>query len=205
MNKQELYCNVRRKKYSKYNSYNPDHNETRKAPNILNRNFEAEKFSQKWVTDITEIKLFNKKYYLSPILDLHNREIISYTFHNRPTVKLVMDMLEDAIEKTENVENLILHSDQGFHYRSNEYIDRLKDVKIVQSMSRKGNCFDNAVIENFFGHLKCEFVYLEEFKSIEEFTIKLHEYMYWYNNKRTKSKLNGLSPIEFRTQSTNVA
>src|SRR5699024_7707766 len=113
--------------------------------------FHADKPNEKWVTDITEFKLFGEKLYLSPILDLFNGEIITYTIGNRPTYSLVSDMLDKSFERLGKEDKLILHSDQGWHYQMKQYHHSLKQKGITQSMSRKGNCYDNAVIENFFG------------------------------------------------------
>ncbi|HBB6806739.1 TPA: IS3 family transposase, partial [Enterococcus faecium] len=141
------------------------------------------------------------KIYLSPILDLFNGEIISYSISTSPTYKLIEEMLQQAIKKKGTEGSLILHSDQGWQYQMPQYQKKLKENNIIQSMSRKGNCLDNSVIENFFGVLKSEFFYREKFRSIEIFQSKLNEYIRWYNNKRIKLKLNGLSPVEYRKQS----
>ena len=191
-----LICKVRKKKYRSYKGVIG-----RIAPNILERDFEAVKPNQKWATDVTEFSLFGIKSYLSPIIDLYNGEIISYNITYRPTLDLVIDMVDIAFEKIPDNTNLILHSDQGWHYQHSNYRNRLKNKGIRQSMSRKGNCLDNAVIENFFGLLKSELLYLQQFNSIEHFQIELEEYISYYNNKRIKSKLNGLSPVKYRTQS----
>ena len=175
------------------------------APNVLDRNFNAEKPNQKWVTDITEFKLFGEKLYLSPILDLFNGEIITYTIGSRPTYSLVSDMLEKSFERLTDEDELILHSDQGWHYQMKQYRHALKEQGITQSMSRKGNCYDNAVIENFFGIMKSEFLYLNEFESIDHFKQELEEYMNYYNNKRIKTKLKGKSPIQYRTLAQQAA
>ena len=196
MKKLGLICKVRMKKYRSYKG-----EIGRIAPNILDRNFEAVKPNQKWATDVTEFSLFGTKSYLSPIIDLYNGEIISYNITYRPTLDLVIDMVDAAFEKISDNTNLILHSDQGWHYQHTNYRYRLKQKGIRQSMSRKGNCLDNAVIENFFGLLKSELLYLQKFNSIEHFKIELEEYISYYNNKRIKSKLNGLSPVKYRTQS----
>ena len=147
------------------------------APNILNRNFKAEKLNEKWVTDMTEFKLFGEKLYLSPILDLYNGEIITYTIGSRPVYSLVSTMLDQAFEKVTDKDKLLIHSDQGWHYQMKQYRHALKQHGITQSMSRKGNCYDNAVIENFFGIMKSEFLYLKEFESVEHFKLELDKYM----------------------------
>lgn len=180
----DLKCMVRIKKYRSYKG------EVGKiAPNILKRDFHASAPNQKWTTDITEFSLFGAKLYLSPILDMYNGEIISYNISERPVLGQVMDMLDKAFEKIPDNTNLIFHSDQGWQYQHKQYQKRLKDKGIQQSMSRKGNCLDNSVMENFFGLLKSELLYLRDFESIDEFKIELENYIDYYNNKRIKEKL----------------
>ncbi|SFC43178.1 Integrase core domain-containing protein [Bacillus sp. 491mf] len=183
-----MKCLVRMKKYRSYKG-----TVGKIAPNILDRNFKAEKPNKKWVTDITEFKLFGEKLYLSPILDLYNGEIITYTIGSRPTYSLVSEMLEQSFERLSEDDELLLHSDQGWHYQMKKYRDALKERGITQSMSRKGNCYDNAVIENFFGIMKSEFLYLKEFESVDQFKRELVKYIDYYNHKRIKAKLKGLS------------
>ena len=149
MKKLGLVCRVRMKKYRSYKG------EVGKiAPNLLNRDFHAEKPNQKWVTDVTEFSLFGKKLYLSPILDLHSNDLVSYTISDRPVLSMVTTMLNEAFAKIPDGTNLILHSDQGWQYQHKQYQRMLREKGVRQSMSRKGNCLDNAVIENFFGLLK---------------------------------------------------
>lgn len=195
-----LKCLVRMKKYRSYKG-----RVGKVAANILDRKFKAEKPHQKWVTDITEFKLFGEKLYFSPILDLFNGEIITYTLGSRPTYSLVSQMLNQAFKKLKNQDNLLLHSDQGWHYQMKPYRNALKEQGITQSMSRKGNCYDNAVIENFFGIMKSEFLYITDFISMEHFKEKLEEYIDYYNHKRIKAKLKGMSPVQYRTHAQSVA
>lgn len=159
----------------------------------------ADKPNQKWVTDLTEFSLFGKKLYLSPIMDLYNREIISYNISDRPTFYQTMQMLDLALKRLTDETDLILHSDQGWQYQMKRYQHRLQQEGIRQSMSRKGNCLDNAVMENFFGLLKSELLYLQEFNSIEHFRKEIEEYIEYYNNKRIKTDLNNMSPVQYRT------
>lgn len=180
----------------KYNSYKGDVG--RIAPNLLERDFKADKPNQKWVTDVTEFALFGIKLYLSPIIDLYNGEVISYNLSRHPNHAQTTDMLEKAFAKISDNTNLILHSDQGWQYQHKRYQKMLADKGIRQSMSRKGNCLDNACAENFFGLLKTELLYLQEFMSVEHFISELTEYIEWYNNKRIKLKLDGLSPVDYR-------
>ena len=194
MHKQGIKIN--HKVAKKYKSYRGQ--EGKIAKNILNRNFKAEKPNEKWATDVTEFALCNEKIYLSPIIDLYNGEIISYKISKRPILKQVLDMVEDATRKIKETKGIILHSDQGWQYQNKKYQKLLKEKGIIQSMSRKGNCLDNAVIENFFGLLKSELFYLKKFKSVEDFIKELKSYIKYYNTKRIKIKLKGLSPVEYR-------
>ncbi|MGI6178429.1 MAG: IS3 family transposase [Butyricicoccus intestinisimiae] len=190
-----LVCRVRIKKYCSYKG------EVGKiAPNLLNRDFHADKPNQKWVTDVTEFSLFGEKLYLSPILDLHSSDLISYTISDRPVLSMVTTMLDKAFAKIPDGTNLILHSDQGWQYQR-----MLREKGIRQSMSRKGNCLDNAVIENFFGLLKSELLYLQEFQSMQHFKQELMEYLDYYNNRRIKAKLKGLPPAIHRQQALLAA
>lgn len=184
---------LRRKKYSSYKG------ETGKvAPNVLARNFQAEKPLEKLVTDVTEFHLLGEKVYLSPIMDLFNREILSYSISSSPNMKMINEMLEGLYCTRKIEEGTIIHSDQGCLYQSSTYRKSLTDRGIIQSMSRKATCLDNAVIENFFGILKSEMFYGKEFESVEHFTNELKEYLRYYNEERIKIKLDGLSPIQYR-------
>ena len=136
---------------------------------------------------------------------MYNGEIISYELSERPVLEQVTKMLHQAIDKTFNVSGIILHSDQGWQYQHKQYQKILKNHGIIQSMSRKGNCLDNSVMENFFGLLKSELLYLREFNSYEEFAEEIHKYIYYYNNNRIKAKLKGMSPVEYREHSQLVA
>jgi len=200
MKQLKLKCQVRIKKYRSYKG------EIGKvAPNLINRDFHAIAPNQKWTTDITEFSLFGKKLYLSPVLDMYNSEIISYSISDKPYLGQVIDMLDKAFAKIPDGTGLIFHSDQGWQYQHKQYQRRLKEKGIVQSMSRKGNCLDNAIMENFFGLLKSELLYLREFKDINEFRDELEKYIYYYNNHRIKGKLKGLSPVQYRVQTQVVA
>lgn len=200
MREENLVCRVRMKKYRSYKG------EVGKiAPNLLERNFSTTAPQQKWVTDVTEFSLVGQKLYLSPILDLHSQDIVSYTISDRPVLSMVTEMLDKALRQIPDNTNLILHSDQGWHYQHKHYQQMLKDRGICQSMSRKGNCLDNAVMENFFGHLKSELLYLQEFESIEHFTQELAAYLDYYNNCRIKAKLKGLPPALHRLQALSAA
>ena len=195
-----LICRARMKKYRSYKG-----NVGKIAPNLLNRDFHADKPNQKWVTDVTEFSLFGEKLYLSTILDLHSSNLVSYTISDRPVLSMVTTMLDKAFAKIPDGTDLILHSDQRWQYQHKQYQRMLREKGIRQSMSRKGNCPDNAVIENFFGLLKSELLYLQEFQSMEHFKQELVEYLDYYNNRRIKAKLKGLPPAIHRQQALSAA
>lgn len=181
----------------KYKSYKGEQGKI--APNHLNRNFKADAPNQKWTTDITEFKVGDKKLYLSPIMDLFNQEIISFELNERPVFDQVEKMLNEAFCKIPTGTNLVFHSDQGWQYQMKQYQNLLKGKGITQSMSRKGNCLDNAVMENFFGVIKSELFYIQKFESIDNLKKEIKQYIHYYNNDRIKSNLNKMSPIEYRT------
>jgi putative transposase len=189
---------IRIKKYKSYKG-----RQGKIAKNLLKRNFMASKPYQKWVTDVTEFSVAGKKLYLSPIMDLYNGEIISFNISERPSFAQTMDMLKKAFKKLGAVKTkkrLILHSDQGWQYQMESYQQALTSNKIRQSMSRKGNCLDNAAMESFFGTLKSELFNLKKFVSIGVLKRSIVNYIDYYNNDRIKLKLNGLSPVQYRTQ-----
>ena len=190
-------CHVRRRK--KYKSYRGEIGKA--APNVLARNFHATQPSKKWVTDVTEFYVLGQKQYLSPVIDLFNREVISYELAPSPVLGLVTGMLEKAFTQLKPGTGLVMHSDQGWHYQHAGYQAALKQRGITQSMSRKGNCLDNAVAENFFGHFKEEFLRQHHFTSMSQFKRELEKYIHWFNHERIQEKLKGLSPVDYRTQS----
>ena len=194
-----LICRVRMKKYRSYKG------EVGKiAPNRLKRDFSTTAPNQKWVTDVTEFSLFGEKLYLSPVLDLHSSDLVSYVISDRPVLSMVINMLDDAARQLPLGAAPILHSDQGWQYQHKLYQRKLAEYGIVQSMSRKGNCLDNAVMENFFGLLKSELLYLQEFDSMEHFKSELIDYLDYYNNRRIKVKLKGLPPAIHRQQALSA-
>lgn len=200
MNEEKIKCMVRIKKHRSYKG------EVGKvAPNLLERDFSTSAPNEKWVTDVTECSLFGRKLYLSPILDLHSSYLVSYTISEHPALSLVMNMARQALSVLPRGAELILHSDQGWQYQHKQYQKLLKDHGIKQSMSRKGNCLDNAVIENFFGLVKSELLYMKEFDSMDQFKAELIEYLDYYNNRRIKAKLKGLPPAVHRKQALEAA
>lgn len=194
---------IRRKR-----KYNAHHGQVGSiADNVLQRDFKADQPNQKWATDVSEFKVMDKqgnvkKLYLSPIIDLFNGEIVSYSIKDRPLYQMVDEMLKQALVKLKDNETPILHSDQGWHYQMQAYQQTLKDNNIAQSMSRKGNCLDNAVIESFFATLKEEIFFnnkrQRKFTSIDELKQTIDVYIHYYNHDRIKSKLKGLSPVAYR-------
>lgn len=172
------------------------------APNIIDRQFATDKPNQKWSTDVTQVDIKGKKCYLSPILDMWNGEVISYSISDSPNLRMVTTMLKRACKQHPEIKQLILHSDQGWHYQHKIYQALLDKYHITQSMSRKGNCLDNAMMENFFGLMKKELLYINQFESITDFKKQLKEYIDYYNTKRIKLRL-GMSPTQYRMQHQN--
>jgi len=206
MDKLGLKCTKFSRKTRKYNSYKGKVGKI--AQNRLNRRFMTPIPLQKLVTDVTEFKCTNdEKLYLSPIMDLYNREIISFKISKRPTLDIALDPLKEAISVVEKHAKYrtTIHSDQGWHYQYNSWVKTLKKHKIFQSMSRKGNCIDNSPMENFFGILKQEMYYGEERVAYSTLKKRIEDYIDYYNNKRIKTKLSVLSPVNYRKQDTQLA
>ena len=184
-------------KRKKYRSYKGTVGKV--AENIISRDFNVESPGRKLTTDISQINIAENKLYLSAMIDMFNGEVVSYTISESPNLKLVMSMMHKAVSKNVFKTGCILHSDQGWHYQHNTYSSFLKSKNIVQSMSRKGNCLDNAMMESFFGSLKSEFVYLHNYKDKKKFISALNKYITYYNNERIKLRLR-TSPIKFKEQ-----
>lgn len=188
-------------KSRKYNSYKGTVGKI--AQNLVKRRFETSVLHQKMVTDTTEFKYYEegvgKKAYLNPFLDLFNREVISYSLTKKPNARAIIDALEEAISRSSDcLYRRTIHSDQGWAYQMHQYTDTLKKHHIFQSMSRKGNCYDNSVMENFFGLLKQEVYYGNTFTTYEKLKTNINDWIIYYNQKRIKKKLNWLSPEEYR-------
>lgn len=143
---------------------------------------------------MTEFNIKGERIYLSPTFDLYNQEIISYEIADRPQINSVMQMLQSAFKQLGPKNKPMLHSDQGWQYQMGQYRQALQKQGVTQSMSRKGDCLDNAVMENWFGVMKTEFFYRKRFESVESFKTELQEYIHYYNHDRIKQKLKGLSP-----------
>jgi transposase InsO family protein len=188
-----LKCTIRKVRYRSYQG------EVGKiAPNVLERNFKANSPNQKWTTDVTQINIKGEKLYLSPILDMFNGEVISYSISKSPNMQMIKEMLNKAFTKVKDTKGLIFHSDQGWQYQHYGYRRALEKQDIIQSMSRKGNCLDNALAESFFGILKTEWLYTQSFQTEQDCIASLKEYLDYYNNKRIKNRLKGKSPVEYR-------
>ena len=188
-----LKCEVRK---VRYRSYKGDVGKT--VSNVINRDFTADRPLQKVATDVTQINIGGSKIYLSPVLDMFNGEILSYVISESPNLKMVMDMLNQLYDEVGSTEGMLMHSDQGWHYQHAAFQRSLKNHHIIQSMSRKGNCLDNSVMENFFGIMKSELLYAKKYTSMDSFITDLKEYMVYYNNERIKLRLNGMSPVLYR-------
>lgn len=182
----------------KYRSYKGEVGHA--APNVLQRQFNAKAPRQKLVTDVTEFNVAGKKLYLSPVMDLFNGEIIAFETATRPTYELVGSMLKKALANLKAGEKPLIHSDQGWQYRMPAYQRALRSNGVEQSMSRKGNCLDNAAMESFFAILKSEFYHPNKFSNVEELQIGIRQYIHYYNHDRIKQKLKGLSPVQYRIQ-----
>ncbi|MCM3130135.1 MULTISPECIES: IS3 family transposase [unclassified Paenibacillus] len=172
----------------------------RVAENLLQRKFTAEKPNQKWVTDVTQYRVGERWLYLSAVKDLFNNEIVAYELSQRNDNELVLQTFAKAFSKQKNVTELIVHSDQGFQYTSHAYHDMLPKVGAQISMSRRGNCLDNASMESFFSHLKTEGLYPYDIRNLLEAQSRIEKYIRFYNRRRPQRKLNKLTPIEYRRQ-----
>ena len=192
----------KQRKNDKYHSYKGEVGKV--ADNLLKRDFYASKPFEKLTTDVTQFKVCDEKVYLSPVMDLYNREIISYSISTSPNLEQIREMLDGLFAKLPDGARPIFHSDQGWQYQHAEYQRLLAEHKITQSMSRKGNCMDNGAMENFFGRLKVEMFHGEKFESVNSFIEHLKSYIDYYNNERISLKLKGMSPVQFRTHSSSI-
>lgn len=186
---------IKKKKYSSYAG-----EITPAVPNLLKRDFHADHPNEKWLTDITEFSLPKSKVYLSPLIDCYDGLVVSWAISASPNSELVTTMLENGISTLKAGESPIIHSDRGCHYRWPSWIDMMNNAGLTRSMSRKGCSPDNSACEGFFGRLKNEMFYNRSWNNttVDEFIEKLDDYIHWYNEKRIKLSLGGLSPLEFR-------
>ena len=193
MQKYGLLSVIRRKKYRNYGEY------LHKYPNLLNRDFSAEKPKQKWVTDISYIHTKQGVLYLSIIRDLYDNSIVAYKTGTEQNVNLVLRTIKEATKKEKVTAELQLHSDQGFQYTSQAYYRLTQSYGITPSMSRRGNPYDNALAENFFSILKTECIYRTKLQTYEEARFIIGEYIHFYNHQRIQLKTK-LTPLEKRCQ-----
>ena len=198
MNKFELKAT---KSKIKYHSYIGEVGHI--ADNIINRDFKASKPNEKWTTDVSQFNCPFGKAYLSPILDMYGTDIVAWDLSLSPNLEQTKRMLDEAFKKNSNIEGLIFHSDMGWQYQHNYYQECLKEKGIIQSMSRKGNCIDNCIMETFFGTLKREMFYghEQEFQTFEELYQGIADYIDYYNNRRIKGKTKWMPPVKFREAS----
>lgn len=192
----ELGIRPLQRKKGRYNSYRKQKRQP--EPNLVKRDFKSFEVCEKMVSDVTEFQVAGQKVYLSPLIDLFNGEVVGRSISRSPTVNFVNRMFEGTIDRIPLWVRPTVHTDQGFQYWHKNYKEQLSRINAAQSMSRKSNCQDNAPAESFFGHLKSEFFYRESFKSIDQFIVKLNDYIDWYNNGRIRCDLNGMSPVEYR-------
>ena len=194
MNKYGLLSEIRRRKKYKYMGQ-----QVHKYENLLNRSFIADRPNAKWVTDISYIHTAQGVLYLSIIRDLYDNSIVAYKTGIQQTVNLVLNTIRSAVQKEAVAAELQLHSDQGFQYTSQEYFTLTKEYGITPSMSRRGNCYDNAMAENFFSILKTECIYRHKLNTFNEARQLIDEYIDFYNNERIQTKTS-LTPLEKRHQ-----
>ena len=199
MKQHGLTCRLRRRKYNSYR-----HDGGPSSANLLARNFHATGCGLKWCTDVTEFRVGENKLYLSAIQDLFNGEIVAWHMTARPVQALASVTLEKALRIKWRRKGLMLHSDQGWHYRTPVWRSALSKAKITQSMSRKGICHDNAVMENFFSHLKVEMYHRQNYDSAELLRKDIDAYIHYYNHERISEKNQGMSPVEYRVHSEKL-
>lgn len=190
---------VRRKRYNSHRG-----TVGRVAGNVLNRDFTAEEPNEKWVSDVTEFAVADQKLYLSPVIDLFDTSVVSYSMSTSPNTALTNESLIRACQGLRPGQAPLVHTDQGFQYQHVSWAAILAEYGARPSMSRKGNCWDNAVAENFFGQLKSEMFYLQKFDTVEDLKTAIDEYIHWYNFERISTRLGGLAPMEYRTKTANA-
>ena len=198
MNKMELKGKRPKEKYHSYKG-----NVGNIADNLINRDFSTKAPFQKWTTDVSQFNFSWGKCYLSPILDMNTNEIISYDLSLSPNLEQVKRMLDKAFGSFHDLRGLILHSDQGWQYQHVYFRDQLKKHGVIQSMSRKGNCYDNCIMETFFGRMKNEmfYGYEKEYSSFDEFQRAVKKYIDYYNNERIQTKTKWMPPVKYREAS----
>lgn len=198
MREEGLRCRIRRRRYGSYRG-----DQGKAARNVLDRDFSSDAPMRKLVTDITEFHQPWGKAYLSPVMDLYNNEIVAWSVSERPNMAQVNEMV--AMLELRLDGPALLHSDQGWQYRQRSYQLKLAELGIVQSMSRKATCLDNACMEGFFGHMKDEFYRGRRFESFEAFKAELEEYIDYWNTGRYQVRLKGMTPVQYRGHSMRAA
>lgn len=188
-----LVCKVRKKKYRYISQIS-----NKITPNLLKRKFKKDKPNQAWATDVSEFRINQRKLYLSVIQDLYNGEVKGYQLSRSHNQELILKTVKKAVNRNEDLTKLMIHSDQGVLYQSSKYRNYLRKAKVVQSMSAKGNAYDNAVVESFFGTVKCETIYMQKVRTLSDLIQIIDQYIYWYNHERIKLTLGGYSPVQFR-------
>ncbi|MGI6448907.1 MAG: IS3 family transposase [Desulfitobacteriia bacterium] len=189
---------------SKYKATTNSNHNYPVAPNLLNKDFKANRINQKWVGDITYIATQEGWLYLAAIEDLYHKKIVGWSLDGRITKQLTIKALEQAIRRERPPKGLIFHSDRGSQYAAYDYQDKLKENGIMQSMSAKGDCYDNACMESFFATLKKDLVHRKRFKTREEAKLAIINYIEtWYNCKRSHSGLDYMSPMEYQRNHSN--
>ena len=185
----------------KYHSYQGEVGKV--ADNLINRDFSTTKPLQKWTTDVSQFSFPWGKCYLSPILDMHTNEVISYDLSPSPNMEQIRRMLEKGLNRFSSLNGLIFHSDQGWQYQHAYFRNTINAHGIIQSMSRKGNCYDNSIMETFFGRLKNEMFYgcEKDYRSYEEFSAAMAKYIDYYNNERIQAKTKWMPPVKYRMAS----
>lgn len=186
-------CKSRVKRYSSFRG-----TPGQVAPNIVARRFDRNQANHLWLTDVTMFQAAGRRVYLSAIKDVFNGEIVGHSVATSPTVRFVMRSLDNALATRTFGADLIIHSDQGLQYQHKKFVHRLKQAGITQSMSRRGNCLDNAPVESFFGHMKDDMYRGRVFSSVNELEHEINDYIRWYNYQRRQERLGGVSPIEYR-------
>ena len=199
MKELHLVCNVRKKRYRYISQIS-----NKITPNLLNRNFKKADPNQAWVTDVSEFRVNRKRLYLSVIQDLYNGEVKGYQLSRSHNQDLVLKTLKKALDSAEDLSELLIHSDQGILYQSPKYRNYLKKSNFIQSMGAKGSAYDNAVVESFFGTLKCETIYLNKVRTLSDLIRTIDQYIHWYNHHRIKLTLGGYSPVQFRLQNKTI-
>lgn len=199
MKEEGLVCRVRARK--RYNSYRGTVSRT--APNILNRKFNPPHANHSWVSDVSEFRIGKHKLYLSPVIDLYDHSVLGFALGTSANCDLTNESLRHAFKRAQLAPRLLVHTDQGVQYQSAAWKKILIKHQAIPSMSRKGNCHDNALAENFFSHIKTELFYQHTFTTLHELKQAIRAYIHWYNTKRIQEGLNSMTPSQYRKTHPN--